>query len=358
MQVHLTKKRPGITFSAIPESGRIGIIPSKNNIPKLVWRNVLILPDLVKNFIRSKSVNFLYPPQDPVDYKGVSWIINTCTDADEYKNSLVGLDEAFGDKIAIFNHPRSICMSRRDLSAKLLEGIPNLIVPKCVYFLAEDAQSFQKTFEKEGFTYPILVRPATSHTGEDMFKVDHPFDWPKVYKSHWYMKHHFMTQFVDFKQKNNRYLKIRIAVIGDKISLRAYGEDTQWRLGHPGVAEEETPTSEQWRNLVHQYDAFPSWESANRIGHEIRKRAKLDFFGIDLGVVDPNTFVLFEANASMTMAEMADFEPEDKKIAEKIFLNIEKDLMDLLSHPNKWADGKAFPTCRNILGMPSEANPS
>ena len=81
------------------------------------------------------------------------------------------------------------------------------------------------------------------------------------------------------------------------------------------------------------------------------------FFGIDLGVIDRNTFVLFEANASMTMAEIADFEPEDKKIAEKIFLNMERDLLDLISHPNRWSDGKAFPTCRNILGMPSEVGP-
>ena len=354
MRVHLTKKRPGITFRAIPDSGQIGIKPGKNGRPEFVWRNNLILSDAFSKILEKSSVTFLYPPENPIDYLGVTWIFNMCTDADEYKNSLVGLDEAFGDKAAIFNHPRSICMSRRDLSANLLSGIPNLIVPKCIYFIAEENRSFQKVFEKESFQYPVLIRPATSHSGEGMLKIDHPFDWPKAYQSHWYMKPHFMTQFVDFKQKNGKYLKIRIAVIGDKISLRAYGEDTQWRLGHAGIREEEISTSELWKQLVHQYDAFPSWESANKVGHEIRKRAKLDFFGIDLGVIDRNTFVLFEANSSMRMAEMADFEPEDKKIAEKIFLNMEKDLLDLLSHPNRWSDGKAFPTCRNILGMPSE----
>ena len=356
MRVQLTKKRPGITFKAIPDSGKIAVKSGKKGAPEYIWRNTLILPDSIREKLRKTSVSFLYPPHDPIEYKGVSWIINTCTDADEYRNSLIGLDEAFGSTANILNHPRSICMSRRDLSANLLSGIPNLIVPRCVQFVANDTNSFQRAFEKNSFDYPVIVRPATSQTGEGMLKIDHPFDWPKVYQSHWYMKPHFMTQFIDFKQKNGRYLKIRIAVIGDKISLRAYGEDTQWRLGHSGIGEEEMSTSESWKQLVHQYDAFPSWESANKVGHEIRKRANLDFFGIDLGVIDRNTFVLFEANASMTMAEMADFEPEDKKIAEKVFLNMEKDLLSLFSHPNKWSDGKTFPTCRNILGMPVKDN--
>ena len=324
---------------------------SKKGKPEFIWRNNLILPESIERFIKSKSVGFFYSLRKLPDYKKAKWILNMCTDPDEYKHSLISLDDVFGANTPILNHPRSIFMSRRDLSARTLDGIENLIVPKCKYFLAEETRSFQKTFEKEGFEYPILIRPATSHTGEDLFKVDHPLDWQKVYRSNWYMKHHFMTQFIDFKQENKRYLKIRIAVIGENISLRAHGEDTQWRLGHPGIKEEEITTSEQWRNLVHQYDVFPSWESANRVGHEIRKRAKLDFFGIDLGVVDNNTFVLFEANASMRMAQMADFEPEDRKIAEKIFLNMERDLMDLFSQPHKWADGQSFPTCRNILGM-------
>jgi len=354
MQVQLTKERPGITLKAIPDSGKIEIKPGKNGAPRYMWRNTLILPDSIHEQLKKTSIYFVYPPENRIDFKGISWIINTCTDADEYRNSLIGIDEDFGRIKNIFNHPRAICMSRRDLSSKLLSGIPNLIVPKCVQFIANDTQSFQRAFEKNSFDFPVIVRPATSQTGEGMLKIDHPLDWPKVYQSHWYMKPHFMTQFVDFKQENGRYLKIRIAVIGDKLSLRAYGEDTQWRLGHAGVREEEVSTSELCKQLIDQYDAFSSWGSANKIGNEIRNRAKLDFFGIDLGVIDRNTFVLFEANAAMTMAEASGLSPEDREILGKIFLNMEKDLLALLSHPEKWSDGKTFPTCRNILEIPSE----
>lgn len=354
----LTKKRPGITFRAIPDTKQVGVIALKNGEPGYLWRNTLILPEALKEKLAKTSVSFMYPPPEPVDFKNVNWIVNMCTDADEYKHSLVGLDEAFGSKARIFNHPRSIAMSRRDISARLLEGIPNLIVPKCVAFKADQNDSFQKTFAKEGFTYPVLIRPATSQSGQDLVKIDHPFDWPKAYQSHWYRKQHFMTQFLDFKQDNGRYVKIRIAVIGEQIFLRAYGEDTQWIIGHPGKEEQKVPVSELWKTLAQKHDEFPLWEAANRVGHEIRKRAKLDFFGIDLGVINRETFVLFEANASMTMAEMPNFSPEDKKIAEKIFTRLEKALLDLFSEPSKWADGKAFPTCRSILGMLPETTVS
>jgi len=350
MEAAKMKKSNGILFESIPDSGQAHVYVGEDGSPNFVCPNLTVIPIDILMKLENLS-GFLYPPPKPIVRTNTNYIINLCADADEYHRALTMLDQIAGDKVPIFNHPRSVLMSRRDLSSKLLNGIPNLIVPKCVRFKANGHDIFPKIFEEKGFTYPVLIRPQASQTGRGLVKIEHALDWTKICQAYSHEKYHYMTQFHDFKNENGSYVKIRIAVIGDQISLRAYGEDTQWRLGHPGIRQQKTSTSEMWKNLVQQYDNFHLWNSAKDVGHEIRKRSKLDFFGIDLGVIDHNNFVLFEANAAMTMAKMANFEPEDRKIAEKIFSNIEDSLLKLISKPEKWSNAKTFPTYQSILGM-------
>lgn len=290
------KKGKGILFEAIPDNGQIGVRVGENGRAQSVWPNRIVLPDDILTKLKKDTVPFLYPPPKPIEYQGASWIVNMCADADEYRNALIGLDQAFGDKLPIFNHPRAVAMTRRDLSAKLLEGIPNLIVPKCVRFKADANNSFQKTFEAEGFKYPVLVRPATSQTGRDLVKIDTPFDWTKVYQTHWYGKYHYMTQFVD-TQENSFYIKARIVLVGGDFYFHHVKKSTHWLIHHGKGELSPEDFFEEERDIV---EKLKSNDFFCAICSEISSRSKMDLVCVDISVGD-FCFTLFEANAAMTI---------------------------------------------------------
>ena len=290
------KKGKGILFEAIPDNGQIGALVGENGRAQYVWPNRIVLPDDILTKLKKDTVPFLYPPPKPIEYQGASWIVNMCADADEYRNALISLDEAFGDKLPIFNHPRAVAMTRRDLSAKLLEGIPNLIVPKCVRFKADANNSFQKTFEAEGFKYPVLVRPATSQTGRDLVKIDTPFDWTKVYQTHWYGKYHYMTQFVD-TQENSFYLKARIVLVGGELYFHHIKKSKNWLIHHGGDELSPEEFFEEESNIVSK---LTSSDLFCAMCSEISSRSKMDLLGVDISI-GGSGFTLFEANAAMTI---------------------------------------------------------
>ena len=338
------KKGKGILFEAVPDNGQVGIRVGENGRVHCLFPNRIVLPDDILTKLRKDTVPFLYPPPKPIEYQGASWIVNMCADADEYRNALIGLDQAFGDKLPIFNHPRAVAMTRRDLSAKLLEGIPNLIVPKCVRFKADANNSFQKTFEAEGFKYPVLVRPATSQTGQDLVKIDTPFDWTKVYQTHWYGKHHYMTQFVDYSE-NGEFTKIRISVVGRDVALRSYRKSSSWLIKGMGGSDDEDINL-----LLKQHQEFDGWESAIKVANDIASRVDLDFFGMDLGVSSSN-FYMFEVNAAMSMSEASVIDAEKAKIMHPIYKWINTRLRDLFLHPGAWKCylGEGKESCGNVL---------
>ncbi len=337
------KKGKGILFEAVPDNGQIGVSVGENGSPQLAWPNRVVLPDGVLTKLKKDTAPFLYPPPKPIEYQGASWIVNLCADADEYRNALIGLDDAFGDKLPIFNHPRAVAMTRRDLSTKLLEGIPNLIVPKCVRFKADASNSFQKTFEAEGFKYPVLIRPATSQTGRDLVRIDTPFDWTKVYETQWFGKYHYMTQFVEYADSCGFYKKIRIAFVGGKIFFRSFSSGKDWLI--KGF-EKDASEGDAQKSL----DGFLNTDiSILRLGGRIRSLIPLDFFGADIGLSESGDFILFEVNPAMTIAKTGShgsIRGLYDKIVREISAEIEK---HILSRQFTCHDG--LRTVRETLGI-------
>ncbi|MDE4063880.1 hypothetical protein PXK48_22410 [Phaeobacter gallaeciensis] len=342
------KKGKGILFEAVPDNGQVGMRVGENGRAQYVWPNRMVLPDDILTKLKKDTVPFLYPPPKPIEYQGASWIVNMCADADEYRNALIGLDQAFGDKLPIFNHPRAVAMTRRDLSAKLLDGIPNLIVPKCVRFKADANNSFQKTFEAEGFKYPVLVRPATSQTGRDLVKIDTPFDWVKVYQTHWYGKYHYMTQFVDFQGADGKFTKIRVAFVGDTMFFRGYNPSDTWKIF---AAYSDTPTDADLLRYMDKIEEFEKNATLIQVCQEIRRRCGLDFFGIDLGLLDGGRFVLFETNAAMSILRPT-IGSADFKIIKPQQDQIERSLRGYMALPAQWQSTEgSSPTVRATFGL-------
>ena len=296
-------KGRGLVFEAVPDSGQVRVRIDDAGRPKYLWPNRTLLPDAAIERLRKRATFFFFPPPRPVEHKGVSWIVNLCADADEYRAGLLGLDAGFGAALPIFNHPRAVALTRRDLSAARLEGIDGLVVPRCHRFLAEETDSFQRAFKEGGFRYPVLVRPAASQTGRDLVRIDSPFDWPRVYQTHWYGKPHFMTQYHDTLGPEG-FLKLRAGWFGGQMRIHSIKQSQSWRINH------DTGETAPDAFVLREAELCEKLLAEGRLAAimaEIGRRSAMDAIGADLGLLPDGRIVLFEANAAMTMVHPAGY---------------------------------------------------
>lgn len=355
--------RTGLLFRAIPDTGRIEASIGALGVPRLHLPNMTVLPDRTVLALERVANTVWYHPASPVTHQNVRWIVNLCADADEYRGALLSLDKAFGETapivnhpyaapffnhpsaVAIFNHPSAVAMSRRDLMAERLRGIDHLVVPRCVRFCADSPDSFAATFAEHGFTYPVLVRPAASQTGQGLHRIEGERDWPRLHLSNGYGKWHFMTQFHDTRTATGRFCKVRASFVGGTWGIRAFREDTDWLItGSVGAL-----SSEMRESMTRNIDRLKADEAFNAMLDQIGARVPLDFFGIDIGVAD-DCFVFFEANAAMTMARASTPGLQNDPMMRAIYLSLEKKLVEHLAKPEQWrATRHTLPRVRDIL---------
>ena len=238
-----------------------------------------------------------FPPGAGAALNRSAWIVNMCADADEYSNALgwlAGLDAA--RTVPIFNHPKSILETRRDTIADRLGGIEGLIVPKCLRFTPEMPPDFQTAFREGGFHYPVLLRPTSSQTGQNLLKIDSADDWDQIYKIPWPGQTMFMTQFVDFAEAQGSYIKIRIAMVGRTHMVRHIKFDAGWKVHN---TEDAASYVQRELELIEHLEGSAT---LHRIVQEVQRRIPLDFWGLDLGYAgDGKDLVFFEGNAAMSM---------------------------------------------------------
>jgi hypothetical protein len=288
--------KAGLVFKALPNSRSIGIRLTNQATLQPIFPGRLIFDDDIKSAFKPQSQEFWFPDETGKQKLTGQWLINELADADHYDRALHFLSSKLDSQnIPVLNHPRAVLETRRDLSAQKLSGIDNLMVPKCVRFQATDPLHFQHVFEQGGFSYPILIRLAGSHSGINFLKIAGPQDWQKVHFIPWGGQHIYMTQWVDFRNSEGRWIKLRLSITSTGIQLRHVLFGESWLI-HSVQRNAET-LQRELSILNNAHD----WHVIHRLGHEIRERVGLDFFGVDLGWKSDQEFVLFEANASMSI---------------------------------------------------------
>lgn len=331
MSVQQMKPGAGLLFRALPDDGIVRIHIGAAGRPEPLYPNRMLPGHPLEAQLAREHTTFWYPPRDVADFRGAAWVVNYCADDDDYDRALRALDAAFGARVPIFNHPRAVADSRRDRVAALLAGIPGLIVPRCIRIVPEAPGDFQKAFAAAGLRYPVLVRPATSQSAEGLVRVDTPFGWDAVFAGPWLRRAHYLTEFVDTRRAAGDYLKLRVAFVGTEMMLRSLKPTTHWLNRGMGGA-----TAAQMQDFLRRHEAFADWTALQGVAAAIRDRLALDFFGADLGVMEDGQFVLYEANAAMSMTEPTgitrDFEPQVRAICNRI----KRSVAHLIARPDRW----------------------
>lgn len=332
----------GLIWKGIPDSAKLDVFLGNDGSPRIRWSNRSVLPAPVLSDLAIDADEYWFADRDFAASFADRWIVNTLADIDEYRDSLAQLDAILGEKCPIWNHPRAVALTRRDLAPKVFGGIEGLEVPRVARFAVAHTDAFREVFEREGFTYPVLVRPVSSQTGIGLVKVSSAADWEPLEQFPSLGRIFFMTQFVDFKDERGRYVKIRVCFVDDTISLREYGVSGGWQIGSGGATSPSSgaAVTRSIDQLLERMRDFHNWMELRAICGEMIRRCPLNFWGADLGVRSDRSFVFFEANAAMTMAVPSNVPKKHLGRMEPVYKNIEQRLRASFA---RLKEGKAMP---------------
>lgn len=339
-------------FQSVPDDGRVTVRAAPNGGLDYQWPNQLILSDEIRQAVLERGPAYYYSVARHAPWPNPAWVVNTSTDADTYRNALIWLDEMAGE-VPVFNHPRAVAQSRRDLSAARLDGIEGLTVPQCKRFRLDSDKAAQDAFEAGGFDYPVLVRPHSGQAGIGLVRIDRPQDWEALARSRWFGQIHYMIQFVDFATPAREYLKCRLMIAGSKVMVRHIKANAGWNV-HNNTIGSIDGFEDRELEIIDRVEAS---QTVLRIGRQIAARARLDFAGIDIGLdLDRERFVLFECNPSMTAFFKQRPDITAKALARRIRLQNPLDvaILSLVRRPDLWHSTIAgfrqdLPPCREVL---------
>jgi glutathione synthase/RimK-type ligase-like ATP-grasp enzyme len=191
-----------------------------------------------------------------------------------------------------------VARTTRDQVARLLNGTPGLVVPKVVRLRNARPNLAVAAAERDGLRFPLIVRKAGTHTGVIVGVVNSVDELRAAITE---AGEHIITEFVDFRSRDGLYRKYRVFFIGERIIFRHMLVSDQWNVH---AQDRMRFMVERPQLLDEEKQMFTSVEGAYPVEimptvEAIRKRMKLDYFGMDFGIAQDGRMVLFEANATM-----------------------------------------------------------
>jgi hypothetical protein len=324
----------GASLVALPMSGTVNVSFKMSGRFVIRFPNRIALPAITKPWLDSHAPQLWCPAEGPARKRRFGWALNHLADPDDYRHALIWQDEVIAPEIPIFNHPRAVAQSRRDLSAQRLAGVPGLVVPRCVRFRGDSRAAFEQAFSDHGFCYPVLVRPCSTQGGRGQLRVDSARDWEAALNSRWFGLPHFMAQYEDSQTADGLYFKARVVFVGGQAYVRHVKASQNWQIHNRASGR---VADDREMEIVDKLEASPIFRD---LCAAVASRTRLDLCGMDLGV-DPvrEHYVLFECNPSMSVFFPPRPNPTPEQIVRRARLQgpIELSLDALMRDPLAWA---------------------
>jgi tetratricopeptide (TPR) repeat protein len=221
---------------------------------------------------------------------------------------LIGLVDSFG--VPVINHPARVVQTTRDMTAKLLEDIPGVLVPTSKRFstAGKNPEELVREIERH-YHYPFIARTVMAQQGKEMNKVDSREALLALLASG-LRDTFFVIQFVDTRESHGFYRKIRGAMIKDEIIISRVDFSDHWNVRGRRTPQRLAFYQANMHLLDEEKRICRDPEAA--LGRSviqglqgIRRRIPLDIFGIDFDVDANGRLIFYEANATMNLLTTA-----------------------------------------------------
>lgn len=208
----------------------------------------------------------------------------------------------------VLNDPSFLPMLARDTLSEILAGVPGLLNPLAVEVSLTRLKRLSYGDESvsdflPGCTYPVLIRPAGSHAGIGLKKIDSPAGLAS-YLLFSFAKSYFLTAFVDYRSPDGLYRKYRIAFIDRQPHLCHMAASQDWMVHYlnAGMTKCASKRADEAHAMVefhtafaarhrHAFDALHSW-------------LPFDYYSIDCSELSDGRLLVFEADTAAIIHAM------------------------------------------------------
>jgi len=233
-------------------------------------------------------------------------VLNLVTDPDQNPRVLANVENVLGGFAGrIINRPDAVLCTTRDKVARLLDGVPNLIVPRVLRLAGAKREIVNQALARSQLRFPVLLRRAGTHSGEFIGRFDTTQQVVDAFEQE---GDHIITEFVDFASVDGLYRKYRVFFIGTHLIFRHMLVSDRWNVHASArtefMASRPELIAEEERILAHPSGGLS--EDLVKALQEVRARMPLDYFGMDFGIAADGELLLFEANATMNFLPFLD----------------------------------------------------
>ncbi len=245
-------------------------------------------------------------------------VFNAIGDPDVERPTYAATCDVFAaGRVPALNHPARVSRTRRDRLPALLGGIPDVEIPPVVRVSGyEDAVA---ALARPDMAMPVLLRPAASHGGEGLVRLDtaealEAVGWQSA--EAWYL-----CPFRDYRSADGYWRKYRAVFVDREPYPYHMAISSHWLVHYvtADMLSEPAKRAEEQRFLDDPAGMLGVRAmAALRI---IADRLDLDYAGVDFTVLRDGRLLVFEANATMlvhpeTQAEFAYKNPPVHRIVE------------------------------------------
>ncbi len=311
-----------LILTGVPNSGCVKLVPKGTKLT-MVFEGSEDFASYFANleeFEMNKKILTPKGKQELPNPMAFDLIVNVICDPDA---SSKALDKALkiveaGRDVPVINHPKKILNTARDKIYKLLKNIEGIVVPKVWRFTPRKLKDIYEFIEEEGINFPFLFRPAGSHTGKGLIKIDAKEQIGELEKYAFDGSEYYIVEFYDFKSEDGLYRKYRVYFVDKKPYPRHLIVSKSWNI-HASNYEEfmtKEPYKSERMNFFKNFN-----EEKYKPLLSVPEKIDLDYFAVDFGIDKEGNFVIFEVNSCGKLIgseDLKNMEPHVKNILNAI----------------------------------------
>lgn len=238
-------------------------------------------------------------PDEEPDPDRYDVVFNTIGDADLAEPSLMAVERFLAHcPKPVLNRPDRVMRTRRDRIAGVLGGLEGVVMPRTVRVSADavGAHGLKALAEANGFTAPLLARPAGLHGGQGLVKAD---SLDALDNAGAVPADHYLIDYVDYRSPDGLYRKYRMFFVGGAPFAYHQAISGHWLVHHDTAGMGERPERRVEEALFLENPEAAIGARAVEAVARIGRALELDYCGVDFSVLADGRVLVFEANATM-----------------------------------------------------------
>jgi hypothetical protein len=199
----------------------------------------------------------------------------------------------------VLNAPSSVGRTQRHTLAALLGDIDDVVIAPCMRWDPpyETRLTLGDRLCASGITFPVLLRPATTHGGEGLERCA-TREWLER-RTRDLIGVHYLTQFRDYRSADRQYRKYRIIFVDRRPFPYHLAISAHWMVHYFSAAMETNACKiDEERRFLDDPHATLGDRAMTALA-AIGRRLDLDYGGVDFSLLADGRILVFEANATM-----------------------------------------------------------